>query len=133
MEPTSEDDVKSTLINPYYAISFADYLFKDQSPTVAKEDWVLTNTKLIDDMGTDEWLEQLLITLSVAPTDDIKDLIVSPSKTVVLSERLRGKHESLVDTTGWIKANVKLIKELGTGEWLWQLLKVLQTGGPTEI
>lgn len=133
MKSDEENNVRDTFINPYYVISFANNVFSDNKLDIAKEDWVLANTKLIEDMGAREWLEQLLINLSVNPTSDVKDLIVSPSKVIDISTRLKGKHESLVDITGWMNANVKLMKELGTGEWLWQLLKVLQTGGATEL
>ncbi|HUD06816.1 MAG TPA: hypothetical protein VMR34_02920 [Candidatus Saccharimonadales bacterium] len=129
MESTSEDDVKNTLVNPYYAINFADSLFKVHEPKIAKEDWVMTNTMLIEELGAQLWLEQLILNLVKEADEDSKYSGINPSKTVEISKRLSGEHESTIDVSGWLKANVKLMSELGTGDWLWLLLKVLQTGG----
>jgi hypothetical protein len=55
--------------------------------------------------------------------------VICPVHAVVLSGRSIGEHEPIVAKYGWIVANVKLIGELGTGEWLWRLPNVLKTGG----
>jgi hypothetical protein len=59
MSSPAEDNAKATFINPFYAITFADYLFKDQKIEIAKEDWVLENARLVGEMGSTDWLEQL--------------------------------------------------------------------------
>jgi len=118
------------LINPYCAVVVSDYIFKSPgTPPLAKEDWVLANSKLIGDIGASKWLEELLSILTKKPTDK-SHAYINPGEAVVLSERLRGKHEPLVDTDVWIAGNIKVMDKLGIGEWLWQLLDVLETGGP---
>ena len=130
MEPT-EDNVRDSIINPYYAVAFDDYLFAEHKPEVAKEDWVLANFQLIKEMSSAEWLEQLLVSLSTKPLDSPTYAVICPSKTIAFSARLRGEHEPTVDISVWVAANVKLMEELGTEKWLWQLLDVLETGGVT--
>jgi hypothetical protein len=129
MESSAEDTVRNSLINPYYAISFADYLFDAEKPEMAKEDWVLANGKLLEEKDVADWLEQLLVSLSMEPLD--KPVIISPAEVVVVSKRLHGEHDPVIDSAEWIAANVKLMKELGTEAWLWRFLEVLENGGPT--
>jgi hypothetical protein len=128
MEPT-EDNVRDSIINPFYAVSFADYLFQNQHIETAKEDWVLKNSQLIKEMGSPSWVEQLLVSLSTKQQDTPTYTVICPRNAVSLSTRLQGEHEPIVDSTTWVAANVKLIDELGTEKWLWQLLDVLETGG----
>jgi len=132
MKSPDETNLRDTLINPYYAIVFTDSVFKEQKPTIAKEDWVLTNTKLIEE-DTPGWLEQLLSSLTEKLSDNPASIITSPQNTVLISQRLSGKHEPMVTTNVWKSANIKLLQELGTEEWLWRLLGVLETGGPDRL
>lgn len=128
MEST-EDNVRDSIINPFYAVSFADYLFKPDKIALTKEDWVLANTKLVQDMSASDWLRQLTINFTTEPTENLTHMVINPCQAVVFSDRLRGEHEPTVDVTAWITANIKLMEELGTEKWLWQLLSVLETGG----
>jgi hypothetical protein len=128
MNPSS-DNMQGVLLNPFYAIDLAEELFAEK-PMVAKEDWVLTNTKLIDDQGEEVWLTSLLNTLS-AHSEHVEPN-VNPALAVSISDRLRGEHTPLVTRAKWIEANVNVMEESGVEQWLWQLLGVLETGGPTE-
>ena len=129
MQPSNERDAKEMLANPYYAVVFAVHLFNEHKPATAKEDWVLLNAKLMDDLGTNEWLGELLDVLSVPQSKYDGHDIINPRVAVTVSAGLRGDHEPLITRAQWLEANAKLIKEIGTEEWLWQLLNVLETGG----
>ena len=131
MKTSDEDNIKNTLINPFYAVSLADHLFANNETTLPKEDWVLVNTKLISEMGAEDWLEELLVALTTEPEDSPTYTIISPHQVVLFSKNLIGKHDAIVDTNDWIQANVKLIDELGKEDWLWRLLDVLESGGAT--
>lgn len=133
MESSAEDNVKDTLINPFYAVVLADYLFESQETEIAKEDWVLTNVKLMKEMGPADWLEQLLALLSTEPLGSPTNAMINPRKAVTLSEGLLGEHKPSMDVADWVAANVKLTKELGAEEWLWRLLHVLETGGAAKL
>ena len=129
MEPTDIDKTKDHVINPYYAVSFQDYLFEDHKIRESKEDWVARNSELIDENGAKAWLEQLLQVL----TNDGKPLmqeLVNPYKTITFSTRLHGKHKPTVTSKQWTLANAQLIGEIGPGDWLWRLIGVLEMGGP---
>lgn len=130
MSSITEDDLSDLLANPYYAISFHDYLFSRQKPAGADEDWVLLNAKLMDDIGAEEWLIELLDALSLSAKEYDGHDIINPSLAVPFSDRLRGHHEPLATREQWVRANIKQIEEIGSNNWLWRLLDVLQTGGP---
>lgn len=130
MRSITEDDMGSMLANPYYVVTLQDYLFGRQKRASADEDWVLLNVKLMEELGAKQWLEELLDVLSLShETYDGHD-IINPSLAVHISERLRGRHEPLITREQWMQANVKQIKEIGSDNWLWRLLNVLETGGP---
>jgi hypothetical protein len=133
MKPSSNDDAESTIINPFYAILLKEDLFDDHQLEGAKEDWALKNAQLIEEIGSRNWLNELILALSPGnKLDQVRDSIISPYTAILFSPRLKGEHEPLISREQWINANVKLMKELGTSAWLWQLLAVLETGGPRD-
>ncbi len=123
----TDNDARDTLLNPYYAVILSDHLFGNE-PTGIKEDWVAANAGLIKDLGAQTWLVNLLAALAFKPERELTEKI-DPSKIVVVSEKLRGKHEPITKPEDWVAANVKLIAELGAENWLWGFLEVLETGG----
>jgi hypothetical protein len=129
MEPTNKNDVEKSIINPYYATSFQDYLFEGHEIRESKEDWVARNIELIEENGVQAWLEQLLKVLASDGKPLMQEL-VNPYKAIIFSSKLQGEHEPTVTPEKWTQANIKLIAELGAGAWFWQLLNVLETGGP---
>ncbi len=130
MRPFTEDEAGRLLINPFYTVTLRDYLFKDRKLSGAKEDWVLLNSKLIEDMSADKWLIEFLDAISQKSSEYDGHDIINPGHVVIVSDRLQGDHEPLVTHEAWIEANVKAMKEYGTDKWLWRLLDVLETGGP---
>lgn len=128
MNPTDTKDARDMLINPYYAVTFADYLFKNGYDVIVKEDWVKANTIFMQEKGNKEWLKQLLVNLTTESTEDLSKMAMNPLHAVVISESLKGEHEPIVTEGEWITANVKLMDELGTEAWLWALLDVLENG-----
>lgn len=59
----NEQETKDIFINPFYAINISPSLIAEHEPMVSKEQWVKVNTKLIDELGKEEWLKQLLSVL----------------------------------------------------------------------
>ncbi|HSX35963.1 MAG TPA: hypothetical protein VLH84_03450 [Patescibacteria group bacterium] len=124
------DENAAALLNPFYAVPLQAHLFFDHSAKTAKEDWVLLNAKLMEDMGTRAWLDEFLDVISLPrPKYDGHD-VIDPTIAMRASDRLRGHHKPLVTRGQWLQVNEKLIKELGAAQWLWLLLEVLETGGP---
>lgn len=56
----NEQETKELFINPYYAIDIAPSLTTEHDLMVSKEKWIEVNSKLIDELGKEEWLKQLL-------------------------------------------------------------------------
>src|SRR5476649_677467 len=119
MQPSNERDAKEMLANPYYAVVFVEHLFKGLKPAAAKEDWVLLNAKLIDDLGAKEWLGELLEVLSTPQSTYNGHDIINPGVAITVSGRLQGGHSPIITRQQWLEANTKLIKELGAVTWLW--------------
>ncbi|MFA6492613.1 MAG: hypothetical protein WCV58_00485 [Patescibacteria group bacterium] len=59
----NEQETKDIFINPFYAINISPSLLTEHEPMVSKEKWVKVNAKLIDELGKEEWLKQLLSVL----------------------------------------------------------------------
>lgn len=125
----SPDEGAAALLNPFYAVNLQGHLFFNHKSKTAKEDWVLLNANLIEDIGAKAWLTEFLDVISLPRAEYDGHDAIDPSITIKASDRLRGEHEPLVTREQWVQANAKLIKELGRADWLYLLLGVLETGG----
>ena len=56
-------NIKEMFANPYYAINISPWLVTAHEPMVTKEQWIKVNAKLIEEIGREEWLKQLLAVL----------------------------------------------------------------------
>jgi len=56
----NEQEIKKIFANPYYAIQISPILTTEHETLVSKETWIQANSKLIDEIGKEEWLKQLL-------------------------------------------------------------------------
>jgi hypothetical protein len=59
----TEDDVRRILLNPFYAIEIAPTLAEPHDPMISEDQWVAANAKLIQEIGAEEWLRELLTVL----------------------------------------------------------------------
>ncbi len=59
----SKNDATGMLINPFYAISISPDLVGEHEAIVPRQRWIETNQRLIDELGTEEWLRRLLAVL----------------------------------------------------------------------
>ncbi|HEY4963953.1 MAG TPA: hypothetical protein VIH90_04625 [Candidatus Saccharimonadales bacterium] len=59
-QPINENNAKRTLANPFYAITVSKLFTDEHEPSMSEEDWVKQNSKLIDEIGAEEWLHRLL-------------------------------------------------------------------------
>ena len=65
-----EQETKDIFTNPFYAINISPSLAMEHEPMVSKEKWVQINARLIDEMGKEAWLEQLLSVLETGKPFD---------------------------------------------------------------
>lgn len=56
----NDQDTKNLFINPYYAVNIVPTLTDKHDLMVSKENWIKVNAQLIDELGKEEWLRQLL-------------------------------------------------------------------------
>jgi len=131
MNPSDNKDIEEQTANPYFAVIIAESLFAPRTLTLAKEDWVTNNTKLIEKLGERQWLIELLNMLSGRTTPPPA---IDPTQAITISNKLAASTRPLplVSQDVWIGANLKSIKELGTEPWLWRLLTVLEKGTPNK-
>lgn len=58
--------------------------------------------------------------------NDVKKMLANPYYAIVIAKSLSEDHEPLVAEEDWVKANAKLIQEVGAEEWLHRLLDTLK-------
>jgi uncharacterized protein (DUF952 family) len=63
MRDVTEDDVRRILLNPFYAIEIAPVLAEPHDTMVSEDQWVAANAKLIQEIGAEAWLRELLTVL----------------------------------------------------------------------
>jgi hypothetical protein len=63
MRDVTEDDVRRMLLNPFYAIEIAPILAGPHETMVSEDQWVAANVKLIQEIGAEAWLRELLTVL----------------------------------------------------------------------
>ncbi len=59
----SKDDITAMLINPIYAVSISPDLVGQHETIIPREQWIEANQRLINELGTEEWLKRLLAVL----------------------------------------------------------------------
>lgn len=116
------------LINPVATVKITDKMFVTHKPASSKEDWVLLNAELIKSIGAPAWLNDLLDALSLSKDEYDGHEIANPALAIAISDKLRTGFTQSIEREDWIKANAKLISEVGAAEWLWLLLEVLEAG-----
>ena len=117
-------DVLKSLISPYGTINFACSLFKPQAHPIKREDYIISNTILINKLGSSAWLSKLIKALS-RDVEDKSYVLINPVETIKLSSKFQGQHQTIIGLDDWLKANTKLIAEIGPEQWLSLLLDVL--------
>jgi hypothetical protein len=72
-----ESDVKNMLINPYYAINVDPDLATEHTAITTEDQWIEANLRLMEEIGSRQWLESLLAVLQGAGprnTDEVAGL-----------------------------------------------------------
>lgn len=61
---------------------------------------------------------------------EMEEMFANPFYAINIYPALCLEHETMVSKETWIKANARMIDEIGKEEWLKRLLSALETGGP---
>jgi hypothetical protein len=59
----TEKEMEEMFANPFYAINIYPGLCMEHKPAVSKETWIKANSRMIDEIGKENWLKGLLYTL----------------------------------------------------------------------
>jgi hypothetical protein len=119
----TEDNLQRIIINPFYAITVAPQLTQEHEPPMGEAEWVQANASLMEEMGSERWLRHLLDVLE--GKIDAPDQLINPSQTVNIDPLFAAEHPPLIGRDMWVDVNVMQIRNMGTEEWLQQLLDVL--------
>src|SRR5712691_948737 len=118
----TEDTLQRIIINPFYAITVVPQLTQEHEPLMDEVEWVQANASLMREMGSEQWLRQLLDVLEgeAAPEQPI-----NPSWAVNIDPLFAVEHLPLIERDMWVDVNVMQIRNMGAEGWLRQLLDVL--------
>lgn len=53
-------DIASMIANPFYAITIDAELTRPHDPLISEDDWIAANVNLIDELGAEPYLRNLL-------------------------------------------------------------------------
>lgn len=56
----NKQNIEDLFVNPYYTINISPILSEKHDPIVDKEKWIAANTRLMKEIGQEEWLKRLL-------------------------------------------------------------------------
>jgi hypothetical protein len=62
--------------------------------------------------------------------EQLKQQLINPYYAINFAPHFATKHAAIVSESQWVRANVRLIDELGPEEWLQRLLTALQGDYP---
>jgi len=66
----NEQESKEFFLNPYYAIQISPDLVQGHELMTTKEKWIQVNSRLIDELGKEDWLKQLLAVLEAGVSSE---------------------------------------------------------------
>ena len=123
MPSFTEDNLQRIIINPYYAITVAPQLTEEHEPPLDETEWVRANASLMEGMGGERWLKQLLDVLECKA--DAPDQPINPFQAVNIDPLFAVEHPPLIEREMWVDVNVVHVRNMGAQAWLRQLLDVL--------
>jgi hypothetical protein len=119
----TEDNLQRIIINPFYAITVAQSLTEEHELAMGEAEWVQANASLMEQMGSANWLRQLLNVLegkAAAPEGPI-----DPAQATNIDPLFAVEHPPLIEREMWVEVNVMHLRNMGVEGWLRQLLDVL--------
>jgi hypothetical protein len=119
----TEDSVQRIIINPFYAITVAPRLTEEHEPAMSEAEWVQANASLMQEMGNERWLRQLLDVLEGKA--GASEEPIDPSQAINIDPLFAAEHPPLIGREMWVEVNTKQIRNMGAEWWLRQLLDVL--------
>ena len=63
-------------------------------------------------------------------SQDLARILIDPYYAINVDPTIASEHQPIVSKAQWLKANVQLIEELGSKQWLVYLLSILEGDFP---
>jgi hypothetical protein len=63
-------------------------------------------------------------------SQDLARILIDPYYAINVDPTIAAEHQPIVSKAQWVKANVQLIEELGSKQWLVYLLSILEGDFP---
>jgi hypothetical protein len=125
-----EGDVVAVLVNPFYAVNIHWSLSEPHAYALSERRWVAANSVAISRLGARRWLDAMLSALVARHRPDsgrLENLSVGdPFDAITVCRALCQQHPPLVTPELWVHANVRMLDEQRTEDWLRNLLAVLK-------
>jgi hypothetical protein len=68
--------------------------------------------------------------ISMIHGEDVTNMLINPYYAVNIAPDLALEHDPIASEADWVRANIRLMDEIGAQEWLERLLAVLQGESP---
>src|SRR5258708_7642343 len=128
--PWQENDLKRIFVNPFSSLLVASALVEEHELLVSADEWINTNKMLIESLGTETWLQQVVTALE---GKEVPDERVNPYRAIKIDPRFAEEHEFIIPRDKWLWANAKLIPQVGVEEWLSMFLDMLEGDIPSAV
>ena len=120
------EQVQAILANPFYAMTVAPPLVKEHPLEMSDEQWVRINAQLMQGIGADQWLAQVLAFLQSGDGSLLADPSMNPCHAVIIATIFAQDHEPMMSQETWVQSNVLSIQEMSVERWLMQWLNILE-------
>ena len=120
------EHIQAILANPFYAITVAPQLVQEHPLDMSDEQWMQSNALLVQDMGADQWLAQVLDFLQNGDVSLLADPRMNPRHAVNIAPIFAQDHEPMMSQETWVQSNVLSIQEMSVERWLMQWLNILE-------
>jgi hypothetical protein len=128
--PWREDDLKRMLINPFSSFLVASALVEEHELLVSTNEWISANKTLMESLGAEVWLRQVV---SALEGKEVPDARVNPYRAINIDPCFAEEHDFIIPRDEWLRANAKLISQIGVEEWLSTFLAILAGDVPSSV
>ncbi len=106
----TEKDVEQLLVSPFSTVTVALALTQEHEPSMSTGAWIKANTSLIESLGAELWLTQVL---NILEGKEGVDVHINPSTVINIDPRFALEHVPIVPRETWIGAKAKLMPQRG--------------------
>lgn len=122
------EDLERIFVNPFSTFTIVPELTKEHEPSMTTDEWIKENITLIQVLGAETWLTQVV---QVLEGKAAQDRPLNPYHVINIDPQFAIEHEPIIRRDQWLEANTKLIPQIGIERWLRIFLEILEGDVPT--